>query len=333
MINIPIVDMVFTWVDGTDDKIIQQRNMYKKENNNIHNPRVRYEQLNEIIFSIKSVLKFIKWINKIYIVTNNQIPPIDKYLIESGKVIIIDQNDIIPKKYLPTFNSDVVESFLHNIEGLSEIFLYNNDDMMHFNYVKRNDVYKIKNNKIVFKIRSTYHPIKSKKNILFNLYSLYKKIVPPSEYSQRLDYTRKLLYNHYHYDDNNIDLVNNHHTKFLRKSTMKYIEDEFSEELHKMRKHRFRSVEYIQYLFLFMNVDNKLHKNIIIEKSNNSHVYVRHFDKKIKINHFMNNIFTTILENRPKFACLNSMDYSFKDKFEECMNEMFIDDESSQSSP
>jgi hypothetical protein len=329
MINIPIVDMVFTWVDGTDDKIIQQRNMYKKENNIIYNPRTRYEQLNEIILSIKSVLKFIKWINKIYIVTNNQIPPIDKYLIESGKVIIIDQNDIIPKKYLPTFNSDVIESFLHNIEGLSEIFLYNNDDMMHFNYVKRNDVYKIKNNEIIFKIRSGNNDIKiiAPSNILYKLYLLYKKIVPPNEYNQRLDYTRKLLYNHYHYDDNTV-LVNNHHTKFLRKSTMKYIEDEFPEELDKMRKHRFRSVNYIQYLFLFINVDNKLHKNIIIKKSNNSHVYTTHINKKnliinnLIINNLNNYHFTIILKKRPKFACLNSMDYSCKHKFEEFMNKL-----------
>lgn len=84
-----------------------------------------------------------------------------------------------------------------------------------------------------------------------------------------------------------------------------------------MRKHRFRSVKYIQYLFLFMNVDNKLHKNIIIKKSNNSDVYVPHFYEN-KIN------FTTILEKRPKFACLNSMNYSLKNKFEECMNKIFI---------
>ena len=33
---------------------------------------------------------------------------------------------IIDKQYLPTFNSVVIESFLHNIPGLSNIFLYNN---------------------------------------------------------------------------------------------------------------------------------------------------------------------------------------------------------------
>jgi hypothetical protein len=38
----------------------------------------------------------------------------------------------------------------------------------------------------------------------------------------------------------------------------------------------------------------------------------------------LNNHFTTILEKRPKFACLNSMDYSFKHKFEECMNKLVM---------
>lgn len=317
--NRPLVDMVFTWVDGTDDKIIKQRNLYKNENDIVNNPRVRYEQLNEITFSIKSVLKFIKWINKIYIVTNNQIPPIDKYLIESGKVIIIDQNDIIPKKYLPTFNSDVVESFLHNIEGLSEIFLYNNDDMMHFNYVERSDVYEItKNNKIVFKIINDYNSILNNK-LCINFYLFFSKMLKMNfEYADRIHYTINNLY--HHYDDNTFKLVNNHHTKFLRKSTMKYIEHEFSEELHEMRNHRFRSVGYIQYLFLLMNVDNKLHKNIITKKSKDSPVYVIHFDYTLHIN----NYFTTILRKRPKFACLNSMNYSLKHKFEKCMNTFFV---------
>jgi hypothetical protein len=139
-----------------------------------------------------------------------------------------------------------------------------------------------------------------------------------SEHSQRLYYTEKVIYNHY---NETIDLINNHHTKFLRKSTMKYIEDEFSEELHKMRKHRFRSTGYIQYLFLFMNVDNQLHKNIITKKSNNNNdVYVKSFD----IFNLKKNDFTTVLHQRPKFACLNSMNHSLKDKFEKCMNIFFV---------
>jgi len=44
--------------------------------------------------SIQTILKFAKWINTIYIVTDNQIPPIQQELISSGKVVIIDHKDV-----------------------------------------------------------------------------------------------------------------------------------------------------------------------------------------------------------------------------------------------
>lgn len=63
---------------------------------------------------------------KIYIITDNQTPEwIDLY----SNVTIIDHRDIIPKEYLPTFNSHVIEAYLHKIKDLSEYFLYFNDDV------------------------------------------------------------------------------------------------------------------------------------------------------------------------------------------------------------
>lgn len=161
----------------------------------------------------------------------------NKQLISSDKVIIIDQNTIMDPQYLPTFNSDVIESYLHNIPELSEIFLYNNDDMMHLNYIDRKDIYEVRNNKILLKIRNNYN-----KN----------RPVNPNEYSQRINYTKNLFINIYQ----NIRLINNHHTKILRKSTMKYIEDRFIKLLTKMRLNRVRGTGYIHYLFFLLNVDN-----------------------------------------------------------------------------
>lgn len=43
------------------------------------------------------------------------------------KYVFHDQ--FIPKKYLPTFSSTVIETFLHYIPGLSENFIYMNDDV------------------------------------------------------------------------------------------------------------------------------------------------------------------------------------------------------------
>ena len=241
------VDLVFTYVNGYDPEFIKLKNSYLNTINKKYNPDIRSKGIDEIIYSVNSVIKFIPWIRKIFIVTNNQIPPIDKQLISSRKVVIIDQNTIVDPKYLPTFNSDVIESYLHNIPDLSEIFLYNNDDMMHLNYIDRRDIYEVRNNKVLLKIRNNYN-----KN----------RRVYHAEYSLRIDYTKKLFLN----IDPNIRLINNHHTKFLRKSTMKYIEGRFIKLLDKMRIHRVRETGYIQYLFFLLNVDNIIHNNKLFKR-------------------------------------------------------------------
>jgi hypothetical protein len=291
------IDMVFTYADGYDPEFIKMKNYYLNIENKKYNPDIRIQGINEIIYSVNSVIKFIPWIRKIFIVTNNQVPPIDKQLITSGKVIIIDQNTIVEPKYLPTFNSDVIESYLHNIPDLSEIFLYNNDDMMHLNHIDRRDIYEVRNNKVLLKIRNNYN-----KNDRVN----------QVEYSLRINYTKKLFIN----IDPSIKLINNHHTKFLRKSTMKYIDERFKKLLDKMRINRVRGTGYIQYLFFLLNVDNILHNNIIINYGKD--VIEKKFgNKKGSIL-----LFNDIVKIRPKFVCFNSMNQSFKEVFPQVMNEI-----------
>jgi hypothetical protein len=291
------IDIVFTYVNGYDPEFIKMKNKYLNIENKKFNPDIRTKGLNEIIYSVNSVIKFIPWIRKIFIVTNNQIPPININLISSGKVIIIDQNTIIDPKYSPTFNSDVIESYLHNIPDLSEIFLYNNDDMMHLNYVDKKDIYEVKNNEVKLKIRNNYN-----KNQNFNR----------NEYSMRIKYTRNLFLK----IDPNIKLINNHITKILRKSTMKYIEEKFVKLLDKMRVNHVRGTGYIQYLFFLLNVDNLLHKNIIINFSKD--VIEKKLENK-KANRFL---FNDVLQRRPKFVCFNSMNPSFRVIFPQIMNQI-----------
>jgi len=49
--------------------------------------------------------------------------------VHSVDINIVLHEDIIPEKYLPTFNSTTIEMFLCKIKGLSEHFIYFNDDM------------------------------------------------------------------------------------------------------------------------------------------------------------------------------------------------------------
>ena len=291
------IDMVFTYADGYDPEFIKMKNNYLNIENKKYNPDIRIKGVNEIIYSVNSVIKFIPWIRKIFIVTNNQVPPIDKQLITHGKVIIIDQNTIVEPKYLPTFNSDVIESYLHNIPDLSEIFLYNNDDMMHLNHIDRRDIYEVRNNKVLLKIRNNYN----KNSRVYHV-----------EYSLRIDYTKKLFLN----IDPNVRLINNHHTKFLRKSTMKYIDGRFVKLLHKMRVNHVRGTGYIQYLFFLLNVDNILHNNIIMNYGKDV------IEKKFGNRKGNQILFDDVLQIRPKFVCFNSMNNSFREIFPRIMKEI-----------
>jgi hypothetical protein len=282
------IDMVFTYCDGTDPEFIKKKEMYLKKGNE-KNPTIRYLNVYEIKYSVKSVLKFIPWINMIYIVTNNQIPPIEP----NSKIKIIDHTEIIPEKYLPTFNSDVIESFMHNIPNLTEIFMYNNDDFMHANYIKMNDI--IKDNKLI---------IRNKPDYMINMNKC--------EYLKRIYLTSKLFYN----KNSKIKLINNHHTKILRKSTMKYIELNYPKLLHELRINKTRNDNYIQYLFFCINIDNIIYNNIILLHSKD--VLEIHFTDK----NYDDNSFKKVLEKRPKFLCLNDMNQTFKEPLRKLMSEL-----------
>ena len=278
------IDMVFTYCDGTDPKFIEEKNKFFKEKDKLNNTPIRFLNIGEITYSVRSVLKFIPWINMIYIITNKQIPPIKL----NPKIKIIDHTEIIPNKYLPTFNSDVIESFIHNIPELSEIFLYNNDDMMHTSNINISDI--LQGDKIIFR----------------NYNRINERNKDTNEYNKRIYLTSQL----FRITNPSIQLINNHHTKILRKSTLKFIEKKYPKLLNELRVNRVRGNNYIQYLFFCVNVDNILNNNIILNQYNDVIVY--HLGNK----EYREEIFLRIYNKKPKFLCLNDMNNNFKEPFE-----------------
>jgi hypothetical protein len=281
------IDMVFTYCDGTDPKFIEEKNRFLKEKDKVNNKPIRFININEITYSVRSVLKFMPWINMIYIITNKQTPPVEL----NPKVRIIDHTEIIPKKYLPTFNSDVIESFIHNIPELSDIFLYNNDDMMHTRYVDISDI--LEGDKIIFRNYNSINEINKNNN----------------EYKKRIYLTSQL----FKQSNPSIKLINNHHTKILRKSTLKFVEEKYPKLLHELRVNHVRGENYIQYLFFCINIDNILNDNIILNQYNDVLVY--HLGNK----EYREDMFVKIYEKKPKFLCLNDMGHNFKEPFEVLM--------------
>ena len=124
------VDLVYTWCSSSDEQWNKKRNKYLNSQNESFDEQSisdgRFRDNDELKYSLRSVEKYAPWINKIYIITDNQVP---SWLnTKHPKIKIIDHKDIIPEEYLPTFNSNVLEMYMHKIPGLSEHFLYSNDD-------------------------------------------------------------------------------------------------------------------------------------------------------------------------------------------------------------
>ena len=117
------IDIVYTWVDTYDpERDIYMQSLEKTDGNA---ESVRYDQHDELKFSLRSVEKYCKWVNKIYVVVKDgQKPPFI-----NSKIILVNHSSIMPKSALPTFNSVAIELCICNIPGLSDRYLYFNDDI------------------------------------------------------------------------------------------------------------------------------------------------------------------------------------------------------------
>ena len=123
--NYPI-DFVVTWVDG-NDPIWQAEKAKYSPNKNADNRNVRFRDWDNMQYWFRAVEKFAPWVNKIHFVTYGHLP---KWLnTDNPKLNIVKHSDFIPKEYLPTFSSRTIEFNLHRIKGLSERFVYFDDDM------------------------------------------------------------------------------------------------------------------------------------------------------------------------------------------------------------
>ena len=80
---------------------------------------------------LRGVEDNLSFINQIFLIVQNE-SEVPSY-VNKNNVKIILHKDFIPQEYLPTFNSNTIETFLYRIEGLSEHFIYSNDDMFALN--------------------------------------------------------------------------------------------------------------------------------------------------------------------------------------------------------
>ncbi len=124
------VDVVYTWVDGADEEHAAKRDVFLPMQDNVHVnglEKARFRNNEELRYSLRSLHDYCPWIRNIILVTDSQIP--SWIQTEHPQVRVVDHTEFIPSQYLPTFNSHVIEAFLHKIPGLAEHFMYLNDDV------------------------------------------------------------------------------------------------------------------------------------------------------------------------------------------------------------
>lgn len=140
LINQLEIDFVFPYVDNSDPNWIKQYRDYC----NIHHIKsniedVRYRDYGTLKYLLRGIDKCLPWIRNVYMIVEqeSQVPD----WLNRDKVKIVYHKDIIPEKFLPTYNSGTIEMYLKNIPGLSEYFIYGNDDMFPTSPMAKSDFF------------------------------------------------------------------------------------------------------------------------------------------------------------------------------------------------
>ncbi len=128
------IDLVYLWCNLDDPNFKSKKENFLKNqiiDKTANNP-CRFTDNGELKYSLRSVELYAPWVNKIYIITDNQIP--NWLNLNHPKIKIINQNEILPQSAIPSFNSISIEHSIKNIKELQEHFLYANDDMFFNDY-------------------------------------------------------------------------------------------------------------------------------------------------------------------------------------------------------
>lgn len=141
------IDAVILWVDGNDEKHKEKMLPYivDKKKTGTKKFKTRFSQVNEIKYTVDSILKFAPYIRNIFIVTDNQVPSFltmetDKY---AQKVRVVDHSVIFEgyENFLPVFNCRPIETCIYRIPDLAEHFIYMNDDFFLINHTTPKDFF------------------------------------------------------------------------------------------------------------------------------------------------------------------------------------------------
>lgn len=121
------IDFVVTWLDSSDLEWQKQLATFSL-NTKGDISKARFRDMNIFMYWFRAVEMYAPWVHRVFLITNGKFPDwINK---DCPKLELIKHEDYMSKEYLPTFNSCAIELNMYKIKGLSEHFVYFNDDIM-----------------------------------------------------------------------------------------------------------------------------------------------------------------------------------------------------------
>ncbi|MCM1521090.1 MAG: stealth family protein [Muribaculaceae bacterium] len=251
------IDFIVTWVDMNDPAWQEEFSKYSQSKENTRNgvSKARFRDYGFLKYWFRGVEKFAPWVRKIHFVTSGQRP---EWLDTSNpKLNLVSHRDYIPSEFLPTYNSVVIERYIHRIPGLSDHFVYFNDDFYIINNISPDRFFK---NGLPRDIAAfLYNPswsqwyvrIKNNLNIINRHFD--KREVMKRDHDKWFDpsYGSRLLWNYLLKPyDKFITLHTPHNAQPYLKSTFEQVWAVASKELTETSVNRFRALnDYTPELF------------------------------------------------------------------------------------
>jgi len=308
------IDLVIAWVDGDDPKLKQKRQSYQKTTQVASDAisATRFASNNEIYFNVASILKYVPFCRYIYIVSDEQQPKFIEEFAAQGictqdKIRIIDHKQIFAgyEQYLPTFNTRSIETMLCNIPGLSDYFIYLNDDFF-FNQPAQIEDFLTDNKMVVYGHWRSSLPLKAKLDYRKTLQKLVGKPVQPKHTiaqmlgAQMAGMSKFFEIHHYpHIADKNI--LRNF---LLSKPTL----------LAKQIEYKFRDVEQFNPISLMNHL--KIKQNQVILKPD---IDINYLKDERSVQQFIKGL----QDSNIKYGCIQSMDQLPAKEFAQVTEAMF----------
>lgn len=256
------IDFVMIWVDGGDIEWRKEKNKHAGLPDDAINGEIRFRDWDNLKYWFRGVEKFAPWVNNVYFVTCGHYP---KWLnLDCPKLKFIKHSDYMPEEYLPTFSSHTIENNLHRIEGLSEKFVYFNDDTFLINKVEQKDFFE--NNMPKRKVDET--PLPGLDRILSAVY-MNNSMVINSNFKKR-EVIKKNFFKYFSCKnglkanfkklcllpfDRFTGFNDPHMPSPFLKSTMEEVWNKENEILDKVSKDKFRQADGVnQYLFKIWDI-------------------------------------------------------------------------------